>query len=480
MSRRSPAPVVETRAPSPPGGNPLLRGWAPSLVAWALAGLAGAATVLVHHPWQWSLIDDPVKVQALQHQIALHGHVPGVLHRIAECAQADWDSGLFRPSFWVYESTFYLLGPTPARAVRAFLVGLALAVPLMMIARRVRGSLPYRLAFLAWAAAVLASNTWLWDNISWASLHELPGIALVALGLSARHTAARIGTWTVAAGFKAPFAWLLCVWGIALWRQGRRTPAVAALSAGIGTLATAAVFSRRGSYTAQASTSPAALLAQARIEWAALWPMLTVLLIGAFLLGVNLPEVLPPRGLPALLGLGGLLYAANLLVWKAGGYYAVAPAWLLGTAGTLIATRSVRRQSPAGFRRVAAAALAVAIGGYTVAAPSLVSGLRRQIQRDDTVAGIVEFATQVPPNTLIGINGGEAASQFEQILDLNGHGGRRVRFATVGPDRPAPAPMPYYVQLADQGAGDPALMGQLVRSLPRGAIYRVVPGDGAA
>ncbi|MEJ2579479.1 MAG: hypothetical protein P8Z68_10390 [Kineosporiaceae bacterium] len=289
----------------------------------------------------------------------------------------------------------------------------------------------------------------------------------------------RIVTWAVAAGFKAPFAWLLVVWGVLLWRRGQRRPAVAALGTGTGILVTAVVFSRHGSYTSQLSTGPGDLLAQARIEWSALWPTLAVLLIGAFLLGADLPRVLPPRGLPAVVGLGGLLYGVNLLVWKAGGYYAVAPIWLIGAAGVLITVRAVRPQHPAGTGRVAAGILAVAIAGYTMAAPNLYTGIQRQLRRDATVASVVTFATRVPPGTIIGVNGAEAATQFETILALDGYRARRVRFRVLGPDDPVPVLVAYYVQLADQGTGDPALMQERIMDLPRGAIYRVDVGGTA-
>lgn len=460
---------VETDTPAPEEA----RGWAPSLLAWVLAGLSGAVTVLVHRSWQWSLIDDPFQVRALEQQVSRHGHMSGVLHRFVECAQSDWGWGLFRPAYWIYQSTFYLMGPTPARATRGFLLGLALCVPLIVIGRSLRGSVPYRVTFLAWSAVVLVSYSWLWDTISWASLQELPGIAFIALGLTTRRSMVRLGSWLVAACFKAPFAWLLCVWGIFLWRQGRRRAALASLSSGTGVLLAAAVFSEHGGYTARLSFDPAVILSNARTATEALWPTVTTLMIGALLLGVRVEWVVPPCGLPAVLGLGGFLYAANLLIWSAGGYYAIAPAWMLGTAGILIAAGAVRRESPAGVRRITAGVLGVIIGGCVNALPSTYFGLERQASRDDTVAAVVDFAAQVPPGTVIGIDDEEAADKFGQILAMKNLGQRRVRFTFISADDSAPTAVPYYVHLIDSGSGNPALMGELFAQLPRGAIYHV-------
>ncbi len=450
-----------------------VRARGPFLIVLGLSAAAGALAVIAHHPWQWSLIDDPLQVLQLRRQTDLHGTPAGVLVRLVEAARADWHWGLFRPGYWVYQSTFYLLSATAARAVRGFLLGIALLVPLGLAYRHTGGSRPYRLAVLVWAGAVLACNSWLWDNLSWASLQELPGIALVAVGLGSRRSSARLLTWTGAAWFKAPFAWLLCAWAVVLWRQGRRGTAAAALGIGVATLLAAGAFARHGLYTQALGFHPHAILLQAQVAWNSLWPTLAALVIGAFLLGIDLNAVLPPRGRPGLVAAGGLLYLANLLVWKAGAYYAVAPVWLLAVAGILAAAESTRTQRPAGIRRVTAALAAVMVIGYQFAVPTLRVALHRQVQRDSSVAGVVSFAEQLPAGTVIGVNGYEAAPRLEQILALSGYEGRHIHFVVVTPAHPADRPFGYYVQLADQGSGDPALMFDLVVRLPRAAIYRI-------
>ena len=121
-------------------------------------------------PWEWSLIDDG---QALGHVRTIGVRQTAELYRFTD---SSW--GLFRPMFWLYMGTFYLLPVKIAFTVRMLMLAVAVAVPAWLVWHRTGSRW-----LVAWAALLLAGNPSLLRNLAYPSLQEGPGVALVALGL---------------------------------------------------------------------------------------------------------------------------------------------------------------------------------------------------------------------------------------------------------------------------------------------------------
>src|SRR5256885_1375190 len=176
------------------------------------AWLAGGVVVLIGYgalPWGRSFIDDPGALAILHGQQGAHGTLGGILAASHVWYRVDLDWGLFRPGWWLYAGTFYLLPAGAAHAVRLLMLGVAVAGPLAL-ALRVR-------PVLVWAGAVVAANVSLYRGLWYVSLQELSGLCFVGLGLLARRRQwLRIAAFLCAAWFKAPFAWLLVGYGALL------------------------------------------------------------------------------------------------------------------------------------------------------------------------------------------------------------------------------------------------------------------------
>src|SRR5690348_13682189 len=140
------APVAAEQGGGPttrPGADlplrPVRRAWRPRARWLVLAGLAVVLAVTAALPWEWSFIDDGALLTALHAQQQAHGALLGIPADIYQMYRVDLTWGLFRPSYWVYAGTFYLLPVGLAHAVRLAMVVAALGGPLALIGRRYAG-----------------------------------------------------------------------------------------------------------------------------------------------------------------------------------------------------------------------------------------------------------------------------------------------------------------------------------------------------
>ncbi|MEV6522155.1 hypothetical protein AB0M43_09460 [Longispora sp. NPDC051575] len=232
-------------------------------------------------PWEWSLIDDG---QALGHVRTIGVRQTFELYRFTD---SSW--GLFRPLFWLYMGTFYLLPVKIAFTVRMLMLAVAVAVPAWLVWQRTGSRW-----LVAWAALLLAGNPSLLRNLAYPSLQEGPGVALVALGLLPyRRPWPRIVFWLAAAWFKSPFSWLLVCYGLLLLvrpgerRVSDRLHGAVALAAGAGTIVTAYTYSRAGDYTSSLEFGAGKLFGSALDAARQVGPPVLVVVLGVLAFGLR-------------------------------------------------------------------------------------------------------------------------------------------------------------------------------------------------
>jgi len=299
---------------------------------WIRVAIVAAAALIVFGfvwwyvslPWEWSNIDDPGFVLSLQSETSRNGFL-GYLTHVWFMIDIDLTWGLFRPSYWLYPSLVYGFPIGIAHLIRLALLLLAIIGP--VIAFRRRGADITTLVM--GTTLIVISGRFLFEGLFFVSLQELSGAAFVGIGLMVKSSGGRIAAWTVAAWFKSPFSWLLVGEAVALWIEGKRRQAVVSGSIGLGTLVTAYIFARTGSYTSGYSLDYGALwrawnnvprLLESGIAFtfvALLWWLITT------------STRLRMDRMSAVLGFGWLGYTAQLLPWGVTGNYAAALNFLL-------------------------------------------------------------------------------------------------------------------------------------------------------
>lgn len=309
--------------------------------SWTLVAVSAVVVVLLVGwallPWSWSTLDDAGLVAYARKIQAQSGPLLFPLSLLWQGLVDDLHWGLFRPSYWLYHGV-YVLPVGVVHALRLAMFGVALAGPVVYLKRS--GARRSTLV-LAAIPIMLISGTSLSKGIFFPSLQELSGAAFVGLGLMARRRWLRIGAWTVATWFKAPFAWILIGECVVLWRSGHRRAAVASGVLGLGSLTAAVLFSLGGSYTG-------------RYLRPSLWGNIDAafhnaqnylgLLSGALLLAVVWWVIasesrlrLQGTGIALAIALAG--YATQILLWETSGYYFGPVLYLAGA--TLVASLAV-------------------------------------------------------------------------------------------------------------------------------------------
>ncbi len=298
--------------------------WPRTLTLAAIAGgLLVVMVIWARVPWAWSPVDDAGHVLALNTVMEEQGTLGGIVAYSVEMFRIDQSWGLFRPSYWLYPSLFYLLPSTPAHVLRLAFLVLALAGPILYFRRQgVRGVRIWMLALL-----LLAAASSLYIGLFLVSLQELSAMAFIGLGLLLPNRWARLAMWTIAAWFKAPFAWLLIGQAVADWRRGERKLAIANAALGIGTLGLAVIMARGGSYTARYGFDPYAIWSnmQRLIE-----PMNALLLLSVvWWLAVTQSRMARTND-TITFGIGWAGYTAQLLPWGVTAYYMGPISFLFG------------------------------------------------------------------------------------------------------------------------------------------------------
>ena len=329
-----------------------------TLLAAAAIGLAVLTLVIVwlRTEWAWSPVDDAGHVLALQERMEEHGALGGMWAYATDMFGIDQSGGLFRPSYWAYPSLFYLLPVTAAHLLRLLMVLLVIAGPVVHFRRT--GLTGSRL----WMATLLlvAAASSLYIGLFLVSLQELSAMAFISLGLLLPNRWARLVLWTVAAWFKAPFAWLLIGQAVADWRRGNRRLAIANGLLGSGTLALAVLMARSGSYTARYGFDPFAIWSnmQRLIE-----PM-NALLLFSVLWWLFFTQTAPKRSNDTIVfGIGWAGYTVQLLPWGVTAYYMGPISFLFGLtiASTLAGDRIRLRTAVLGVTVPALVALILVI-----------------------------------------------------------------------------------------------------------------------
>ena len=265
--------------------------------------------------WAWSPVDDAGHILNLQQITNDHGWLTGPFVYITELIRTDLTWGLFRPSYWLYPSWFYLLGIDLAHLVRLVMLLVAIMGALAFFRRSgMRGpKLAFAFILLVAAASPLMIGLFL------VSLQELSGAAFIGLGLLFRGRWARFISWTIAAWFKSPFAWLLIGQAIVDWRRGRRQLAVANGGVGLVTLIAAFGFSRMGSYSSGYSPLDPYMIWHNLNNL--LEPVNLVLLLSAMWWLFVVQGRMSRNDETVVFGVGWLGYTTTLLPWSVTAYY---------------------------------------------------------------------------------------------------------------------------------------------------------------
>lgn len=388
----------------------------PKWLIWV--GVAYALCLLIlwiTTAWEWSTIDDAgYAVRSLSNN-GEFGIVGGVFHTLIDELHGAGDSGLFKPSQWVYDSTVYLATPSLVASLRLTMLFLATMGPVYYCARKgIRGT---ALGFTM--LVMLIGSSGLIVGVSFMSLQELSGAAFIGLGLAINRRGVRIACWLIAAWFKAPFAWLLIGYSIPLWRAGRKKWAVLAALLGIGTIATAGVLGRNGSYTARFYRTTTGLIIDAVTNNGPLLLSTAVILLVAsaayWFLVTWTPIRLTWESIAFLVGLFG--YAVNLLPWTISGYYGGAVLYLLALVILSLVTNE-------GTDRSARKLLALSIPTL-VAFTLVVTAIRDVRVYTHSISTARNCLLQLPNNATVSLDGNltyvatpEGAVRFGELLSL--------------------------------------------------------------
>ena len=456
----TPSPIVKAGPRSRSAAVPLV------VVVLGLVLLTGWAL----KPWQWSLVDDPDYRLNLLRAQQQDGWLGGILERINAAYVYDRTGGQFRPLLWVYSATFYLLGPGLAHAVRLLLLLVAIgSVGLAVRQRLVRVVEPalLRTACL-WAMAAVASVRGLYDGLAFLSIMELPTLTLVAVAIADRNPARRVLWLSLAALCKTPVVGGLFAVAVILYRDGRRGLALTASLAGVVIVLWARDFALGGSYTANYALT----VESARSTLVGLGRQLalpSLVLASALLWARRRPRL---DGDAFILGSAGLGYVALLLPWgSSSGYNLAAPAFLLVFCAVLVITATLVAAQAKWYR--VPLAVAVVIAGFVATI-----GVKAALDRDATVRAVVEWAAPLPQSEVVATNGVESSVRFAQLLDLRQGGSPSPRFVYAEPGGALPCSVRWVVAMNDQGPLALESPLALVRTLPRGDIYRVEDSPG--
>lgn len=403
--------------------------------------------------WEWSFIDD-VGLKVSANAVLEREGVAGLWTAIKGQAEADQTWGLFRPLWYVYAVVFYLVNPAVGHGLRLAMLFVILLVPALRYGRR-----PVSFVVIL---SVLAANVTLYLGLSYLSLQELSGLALVALGLVSDGRIRRSLLWLGAAWFKTPFVWLFMAWSVWLLLQ-RRWWAAVNIVAGIATVAAAAAAARRGTYTQGFDLANLKLGIESAIPLF-FWPGV-VGLVGVAALRPKWKTIAWRDPLAWVLIVGGALYMANLLPWgRAGSYYGAPPIWMMSLGVLLMIVQA--EESPVRHAKIiTAVALLVVVGASARVANKLT---RQQVDRNSAVVGVRQWAETVPPGDLIGVNHEEGGIRLGELMTLHGSP-RTVKWV---PDTDTEQRPKYYVYFHDQSSGNPRLQKELIKRYRAASIWR--------
>ena len=437
---------------------------------WIAAGVCVVVLVLwMLLPWEWSTIDDAGFATNVPDKFAEHGIMGGIASQTSGMFQSDIGWGLFRPSYWVFPAFFYWLPIGVAHSIRLLMVFAAIAGPLVYLRRR--GAT--RPTLIAAAVLLISGCSALYVGLTFLSLQELSGAAFVGLGLAFRRSLPRLLIWTIAAWFKAPFAWLLIGYAIPLWRRGERRMALLSFSVGLGTLAIAAYMARNGEYTNRFYRSTAGLINDALLgNGPRLFELPTILIITSFAWWWIVSRS-PLRKDAEALGFAVALigYSLNLLPWSTSGYYMGPVLFLL--ALFLSSLLGEPRAMPS-WRLIIALLIPI------IVAIKLVSGAISQgVEANTAITGTRDCLLRLGEAPQALMSGStyyvatlEGADRLGQIMNLRVPGwGGSVQY--IEPGQPIPKPAPdYYVWIGSPAVAPDAPSKVICQSGPA-TVYRL-------
>ena len=446
--------------------------------------------------WEWGLMDD-IGIAINDHRlIAQFGWIKGMAVNLRQSAIADWYWGLFRPAYWVYCATIYLLPPPLVFTLRVVMLAVSIAGPIQWIlstASHFRLSSSQKIWIATITGLLLLANRSLLDGLSFFSLQEHSGLFFIGLGLflsaplnvnEPRRPTILVTCLLIASWLKGPFVWgALCVSAIAFHTWKKRVTGIVGFLVGLATLVNLSIWARQGSYTAQAtselhiSSFQAPLLAF--LKHAAL-PM--ALLTTIFLILYATPrkaKIIAPlnnsRFESKIFAFGllfsGALYLGTLLPWgRSTGYY-FAPSVYFTFFGLMqFFVSSGWLQIPSYQNK--GLYLTTLGAGLLICLPVFTRGISRAYLRNQTVISIRDWTQALPEtNETILVNGEEAASQLNGLLTLRNEHPWKHQFKFTLDAQATSQKTYYYLKLFDAPEPKGLQVCQIVKTFPLASIF---------
>ena len=376
-------------------------------------------------------MDDLTYGEWLRKNVETHGTAGGIVANLYQTAKFDIGQGAFRPTWWLYASTFYLLAPGAAYAVRLFMVlASVFALPYVIVRRQKLSS-----AYFSFLALLLLSNFSIYCGLGLASLQETTGIVLSGLGLSVffwapgSTAALLLGSAFIfgAAAVKPPFIWLaFSVVGF-LFLRGKKSLALAQLLLSVVLFLVIFRWSQYGHYTSRIYNL------DGHIWMLTCKNFFRMFKYPAFLLLMDYLLVKAPEGAAdqkrfsihfALLCLGGgLLYLLNLVPWGSDSYHFAPPIYLI-SIGCFVALRARKHEifAKAVFSRRTAErvslALFVVVAGFVFMRQS-----RDTYYGNTSMIALRDWGLSIPQEGVrFCIDGLEPAYSFPKLMVLRSGG----------------------------------------------------------
>lgn len=399
-------------------------------------------------------MDDPGIRKTLLASMKEHG-LSGIFHHMANMAVGDKAWGLFRPAYWVYASTFYLLSPKAAYGLRLIFFIVIMMGPLYLIDSHLK-SFKYKNLFLWLTGFVLLANGPLYSGLSFVSLQEFTGCFVISLALfafSGNPASILIPIFfIIAALLKAPFVWMVLLLGISLIFQKRYLQGGLTFIAGSLSLAVISSWVKQGLYTQRFEINLDLILTSLK---GALLPfglvglcLLLMLVIWQKNISIKNPKATalePFCQLGLVLFFSGLLYFGNLLPWGAVGYYYGAPLYMITVGSCMVLASFLKTDNQLNqiFKPLTAF---IVLAGILVCG----RGFYKTLYRDFTIRQITQWAQKLPNENLrIGINMSEGAKRLEDLMEIRTQNQWQNKMVySLNPDKDQ---LDYYILVKEGG-----------------------------
>jgi hypothetical protein len=469
-------------------------------LAWGIPLLLILLFTYSRYSWEWSVMDDPGYVLRLQQSIAeTGGTFSGILYNFRQHRAVDTVGGIFRPAFWAYTSTVYLLPPNWAYTSRllTFLLIFFFCIDATL---RVRG---HRLLcpeswgtdekwLVFFQLTGFLSIRSLYDGLALVVLQELIGIFFASLGIwlisvfekKSTGLAESLATlsFLATALVKPPFAWMLFFLGVSNLFRRRYFWAAVQIVLFATVLGIASQWASRGAYShaiyqfrlenffltlmsfAKHGAMPALVVALAALFW-------HQQISAGSLLSPSFARWRTARWMGLVFLFSGVLYLGTMLprgITGGVGYY-MSPIIFFLVVGCLLMIDDCRETKDVTGRKT------IAIGVLALASATVIFSfsIYKMWNRNEAVRGLRDWALTLPSSGLVlAGNSREVSASFQQILQMRSSGGWKNTFYSLTDKDDLPTALDYYIVFSDQASPNPLAQETLLFRVGSASVYR--------